>query len=87
MEKIFIIYLIIINIVTFFVFGIDKKKAKKSKWRISEKALFVLSAIGGSLGALSGMYTFRHKTKKKTFKIGIPAILIVQIVLIFFINK
>ena len=87
MEKTFIIYLIIINIVTFFIFGIDKKKAKKSKWRISEKALFVLSAIGGSLGALAGMYTFRHKTKKKAFKIGIPAILIVQIVLIFFINK
>lgn len=87
MEKVFIIYLIIINIVTFFVFGIDKKKAKKSKWRISEKALFVLSAIGGSAGALAGMYTFRHKTKKTAFKIGIPAILIVQIVLIFFINK
>ncbi len=87
MEKIFIIYLIIINIVTFFVFGIDKKKAKKSKWRISEKTLFVLSVIGGSAGALAGMYTFRHKTKKTAFKIGIPAILIVQIVLICFMAK
>lgn len=87
MEKIFIIYLIIINIVTFFVFGIDKKKAKKSKWRTPEKILFLLSAAGGSVGALAGMYTFRHKTKKPEFKFGIPAILVVQIALILWINN
>lgn len=87
MEKIFIIYLIIITVVTFFVFGIDKYKAQKSKWRIPEKVLFLLSVIGGSVGALLGMYTFRHKTKKLYFKFGIPLILIVQIVLIYFITK
>lgn len=87
MEKLFIIYLIIINLTAFFVFGIDKYKAQKNKWRIPEKVLFILSAIGGSAGALAGMYTFRHKTKKPAFRFGIPAILILQIVLIYFIIK
>lgn len=87
MEKIFIIYLIIINIITFIVFGIDKYKAQKSKWRTPEKVLFLLSAIGGSVGALAGMYTFRHKTKKTAFKFGIPAILVVQVVVIYFIAR
>lgn len=87
MEKLFIIYFIIINIVTFTVFGIDKYKAQKSKWRTPEKILFLLSAIGGSVGALAGMYTFRHKTKKPAFKFGIPAILVVQIALICFMVK
>lgn len=87
MEKIFIIYLAIISIITFAVFGIDKLKAIKDKWRIPEKVLFLLSIIGGSVGAMLGMYTFRHKTKKPLFKFGIPAILIVQIVAIYFIIK
>lgn len=87
MEKIFIIYLAVINIITFAVFGIDKLKAIKNKWRIPEKVLFLLSIIGGSVGAMLGMYTFRHKTKKPLFKFGIPAILIVQIVAIYFIIK
>lgn len=87
MEKIFIIYFALISVITFFVFGIDKLKAIKDKWRIPEKALFLLSIIGGSAGGLLGMYTFRHKTQKPAFKFGIPAILIVQIVLIYFITK
>ncbi len=87
MEKIFIIYIALISIITFVVFGIDKLKAAKDKWRIPEKVLFLLSAIGGSVGALLGMYTFRHKTKKPAFKFGIPAILIVQIVLLYFIMR
>ncbi len=87
MEKFFIIYLVLINLITFIIFAIDKTKAKKSKWRIPEKTLFILAAIGGSVGALAGMYTFRHKTKKKSFKFGIPAILIAQIVLIYFIVR
>lgn len=87
MEKIFISYLVLINIITFIVFAIDKKKAKKSKWRISEKTLFILSAIGGSVGGLLGMYAFRHKTRKNSFRFGIPAILIAQIVLIYFLAK
>lgn len=87
MEKFFISYLVLINIITFIVFAIDKKKAKKSKWRISEKTLFILSAIGGSVGGLLGMYAFRHKTRKNSFRFGIPAILIAQIVLIYFLAK
>lgn len=87
MEKIFIIYLAVINIITFAVFGIDKLKAVKDKWRIPEKVLFLLSIIGGSVGAILGMYTFRHKTKKPAFKFGNPAILIVQIVLLYFIMR
>lgn len=87
MEKILIIYIILINIITFSVFGIDKLKAIKDKWRIPEKALFLLSIVGGSVGGLLGMYTFRHKTQKPAFKFGIPVILIVQIILIYFIIR
>lgn len=87
MEKIFIIYIVLINIITFSVFGIDKLKAVKNKWRIPEKVLFILSIIGGSFGGLAGMYSFRHKTQKTVFKFGIPAVLIVQIVLVYLITK
>lgn len=62
--KNFIIYLIIINLITFLAMFIDKKKAEQSKWRISEKALFILAIFGGSVGGIAGMYIFRHKTKK-----------------------
>lgn len=77
----------VINIITFAVFGIDKLKAVRDKWRVPEKVLFLLSLLGGSLGAIVGMYSFRHKTKKLAFKIGIPLILIVQIVFIYFMNR
>jgi len=66
---------------------IDKRKAIKRQWRISEKALICISIIGGSIGMLAGMSTFRHKTKHKKFTIGIPLILVIQvIVLIYFIS-
>ena len=77
----FIIYLVIINIVAFLAMWIDKQKAKKGKWRISETALFILAILGGSIGGMIGMYTFRHKTKKMRFVIGFPAILVCEIVL------
>ena len=76
-------YLIIINIITFIIYGIDKEKSKKNKYRISEKTLIILALIGGSLGALLGMYTFHHKTKKKKFTILIPLILIIWIYIIY----
>ena len=79
----FIIYLIIINIITFLAMWIDKTKAKKGKWRISEGALFILALLGGSIGGIAGMYTFRHKTKKPRFKIGFPVILIIEIIIYF----
>ena len=69
MEQIFttkniIIYFIIINILGFLIMFIDKQKAKKGKWRIPEKTIFIVTALGGGIGTIAGMYTFRHKTKK-----------------------
>ena len=78
-----IIYLIVINIVGFLAMLIDKKKAEKGKWRIKEGTLMMLTLLGGGIGTIAGMYTFRHKTKKLRFSIGFPVILILQIVLIF----
>ena len=86
MEKItlyIMIYLIIINLIAFIAMYLDKRKARYGKWRIPEQSLFILALIGGSIGAIIGMYTFRHKTKKYRFSIGFPVILILQIVLIF----
>lgn len=79
--KVLLVYLIFTNIVAFVAMGIDKYKAKHNKWRIQEKTLFFLAAIGGSLGALYGMHLFRHKTKHKSFMLGMPGILIVQILI------
>ncbi|MBQ9888857.1 MAG: DUF1294 domain-containing protein [Bacteroidales bacterium] len=76
-----VIYLIGINLLTFIIFGVDKRKARKRKWRISEETLIWLSIIGGSIGALVGMSFSRHKTQKRKFILGIPAILLVQVVL------
>lgn len=78
----FLIYLIAINIVTFLVFGIDKWKAKKGKWRIREASLMGMVAIGGSPGGLVAMYLFRHKTKKSLFAVGVPLILLVQLLVV-----
>ncbi len=83
--QLIIIYLIIINIITFFYFGIDKTRSTLSKKRISEKMLWFLTALGGSLGALGGMYFFRHKTKKSSFQAGIAIILALQILLLYFL--
>ena len=82
LQKIIVIYLIIINVVTFFIYGIDKWKAVRSKWRISEAMLLGLAVIGGSIGAWLGMKVWHHKTMHKKFKYGIPVILIVQIALL-----
>lgn len=74
-------YLLAINAVTFIVYGIDKYKAKNAKWRISEATLLLLAVLGGSVGAWVGMKAWHHKTMHKKFKYGIPAILLIQIVL------
>lgn len=79
-----IIYLIIINIVGFLVMGIDKKRAKRLEWRIPEKTLFLITLFGGGAGTITGMYIFRHKTKKKYFTIGLPAILITEIICVIY---
>ena len=80
-------YLIVINIVTFLVYGIDKWKAKQGSWRISEATLLMLPVIGGSIGALLGMKIWHHKTMHKKFKYGLPMILLAQIALIYLILK
>lgn len=74
------IYLAVVNIVGFILMGADKSKAKRRKWRIPEATLFLVAAIGGSLGSIIGMYTFRHKTKHWYFVWGMPAILFIQLV-------
>ena len=76
-----ICYLLAINIATFFLYGIDKYKAKKSKWRISEATLLTMAAIDGSIGAWAGMRLWHHKTMHKKFKYGIPVIIIFQVAL------
>ena len=78
-----LIYLAVINVVTFLMYGIDKWKAKKSKWRISEATLLLMTIIGGSVGAWFGMRVWHHKTLHKKFRYGIPLILIVQLALFF----
>lgn len=77
-----IIYLIIMNIIAFLAMLIDKKKAEKGKWRIKESTLLTLALIGGSIGAIAGMYKFRHKTQKARFFIGLPIIIVLQILLV-----
>lgn len=79
--KILAVYLLLVNALGFLLMLVDKQKAKKNKWRIREATLMGVAAIGGSIGSLVGMYTFRHKTKHLKFVLGIPAILIAQIVL------
>ena len=81
-KQIIIIYLITINVVTFFLYGIDKWKAKRSKWRIPEATLVGLAVIGGSIGAWLGMKVWHHKTQHKKFKYGLRLILLGQIALI-----
>ncbi len=75
-----LIYLLIINLASFLAMYIDKKRAKWGKWRIKESTLFTLVLLGGGIGGIAGMYTFRHKTQKPRFVIGFPAILIIEII-------
>lgn len=77
-------WLIGINLVSFLIFGADKWKAKRGRWRIPEDALILLAVFGGSVGALAGMYVFRHKTRHNKFRWGIPLILLAQLALMYF---
>ena len=79
-------YLLAVNAVTFIVYGIDKYKAKKAKWRISEATLLLLAVLGGSVGAWMGMKVWHHKTMHKKFKYGIPAILLIQVALMAYLH-
>jgi uncharacterized membrane protein YsdA (DUF1294 family) len=84
MIKIILILYLVLNLITFFVYGIDKWKAKKGKWRISEATLLILAAVGGSIGAWCGVKVWHHKTLHKKFRYGIPAIIVLQIAAIIF---
>lgn len=82
---ILLIYLLLANLTSFLLMGIDKGKARKNKWRIPEKTLFLAALLGGSIGSVLGMYTFRHKTKHTAFVVGMPCILLLQITLACFL--
>ena len=83
--KYFLLYLLLINAIAFGLMLVDKRKAKKNRWRIPERTLMLCAALGGSIGALLGIYTFRHKTKHLSFTLGMPAILIAQVALAIWI--
>lgn len=83
--KYVLIYFLGINIIGFLAMGIDKLKAKKDWWRIPEGTLMMLCLLGGGIGTIAGMYTFRHKTKKLKFTVGMPTILISEIALLIYL--
>ena len=83
----FLIYLLVINLTAFCLYGADKRKAVKNKWRTPEAVLLAVAAAGGSVGAYFGMKIFHHKTKKKKFFIGIPFLFLFQIFLILIYMK
>ena len=80
----FLIYLIVINLIGFFIMGLDKYKAKKGKWRTPEKTLFTITLLGGGIGTIAGMYHFRHKTKKLYFTVGLPTITIAEFIFVLY---
>lgn len=79
-----IIYLLAMNLIGFIAMGWDKWKAQRGDWRTPEKTLMTICALGGGIGTILGMYTFRHKTKKLKFTVGMPTILIVEIVAVIY---
>ena len=83
MDKMLCIYLAVMNVAAFVMMGADKRRARKGRWRISEKALFAAALAGGSAGAVLGMQIFRHKTRHWYFVWGMPAILAVQLLLLY----
>ena len=79
------LYLLLINVITFALYAIDKLNAKTDSWRISERMLLLFAVAGGSVGALLGMYICRHKTRKPKFKFGVPVILVLQVIVVIYL--
>ena len=86
MMNIILGYLLAVNITSFLLYGIDKYKAKKGRWRISEATLLLMAVIGGSIGAWVGMRIWHHKTMHKKFKYGIPVIIILQVTIAVYLQ-
>ena len=86
LHRYLIYYLLVINAATFIIYGIDKDKAQKAKWRISEETLLTMAAVGGSIGAWLGMKAWHHKTQHRKFKYGVPIILLIQIALMIYFH-
>lgn len=84
-QKGIIIYVIIMSIISFCQMGMDKKRAMKQRWRITERTLFLTAGIGGSFGCFLGMYVFHHKTKHMRFVLGIPALMLIHIFLLYLV--
>ena len=87
MIRLILLYLLIVNAIAFILMLADKRMAQNNLWRIPEATLLMSAAIGGSIGSLAGMYTFRHKTRHLKFTLGVPAILIAQIVIVFLLIR
>ena len=81
-----LIYLLIINVLGFLAMGFDKWKASRGRWRIPENTLFMFTILGGGIGTIAGIYAFRHKTKKPKFTVGMPVILILEILLFIYLQ-
>lgn len=80
-------YLLVVNVLAFVVYGVDKWKARRGRWRVPEATLLGLAALGGSMGAWLAMQLFRHKAQKKWFRYGVPALFVLQVVaVILFLN-
>jgi uncharacterized membrane protein YsdA (DUF1294 family) len=87
MGMMLIYYLLAVNVLTFIVYGVDKWKAQRGRWRVPEATLMGLAALGGSVGAWLAMQIFRHKTQKKKFRYGVPALFVLQVAaVLFFLN-
>lgn len=87
MTKLLIVYFALINLITFVMYGVDKYKAKKSKWRIPEATLLWMAVIGGSIGAWIGMKVWHHKTLHKKFRFGVPAIFLLQLAAVIYFYR
>ena len=84
MARILVFYLLAVNLLAFILYGIDKKRARNREWRISERMLIGIAVIGGCIGAILGMHVFHHKTRHWYFRYGLPVILIIQVLLVWF---
>ena len=84
MRMMLIYYLLAVNVLTFIVYGVDKWKARSGRWRVPEATLMGLAALGGSVGAWMAMQLFRHKTQKKKFRYGVPALFVLQVAAVLF---